>query len=186
MSSLNTVFLFFRQDIFIRGGDTQNGGCAGGPDQQPSDKCSIPIAHVSNASFIFAEYLMWSQSDDFLDFEGPERFQGTHDGTESNGTPTFWTTNDSNAPEYQPYNKYGPNHWFAAVKMDCSKTKNGWFELKGYENNGVGWESDINQGSCDGSANAGAAPFSTNNHIGKCGFVNVFEWNDNACKIENL
>ena len=103
------------QDIFIRGGDTKNGQCSTGPNQQGSDKCSIPIAHTSNASFIFAEYLMWRQSDNYLDFEGPERQQGTHDGTEAQGTPTFWTTNDKSAPEYQPYNKYGNDYWYAEV-----------------------------------------------------------------------
>uniref|UniRef100_A0A914YR32 Alpha-amylase n=1 Tax=Panagrolaimus superbus TaxID=310955 RepID=A0A914YR32_9BILA len=174
------------QDIFLRGGDTQNGGCSGGPNQQSGDKCAIPIAHIANASFFYAEYLSWRQSDNYLDFEGPEYEQGTHDGTEAQGTPTFYTTNDKTAPEYQPYNKYGPDYWYTEVKMDCSKAKNGWFEFKAYENNGVGWESDIHQGSCKGSANAGAAPFSSNNHIGKCGFVNVFEWNESDCTVENL
>ena len=183
----NTVVMIHRptkpgQYIFILGGTTQNGQCASSPETQPTDKCAIQIAHTSNASFIYAEYLMWSQGDNYLDFEGEEKFQGTHDGTTAQGTPTFWTTSDSSAPEYQPYNKYGDDYWFVQFKMDCSQTKDGWFEFKAYENQGVGWEPDINQGSC---GSAGSAPFTSNNHIGKCGFVNVYQWGSNSCTITN-
>src|SRR5690606_36893593 len=122
----NTVVMIHRptkpgQYRFILGGTTQNGQCASSPETQPTDKCAIQIAHTSNASFIYAEYLMWSQGDNYLDFEGEEKFQGTHDGTTAQGTPTFWTTSDSSAPEYQPYNKYGDDYWFVQFKMDCSQ-----------------------------------------------------------------
>jgi hypothetical protein len=66
------------------------------------------------------------------------------------------------------------------------KTYNGWFELKGYEDQNIGWEPDIAQAACTGSGNAGTAPFKTNNHVAKCGFVNVFDWGQNSCTINNL
>ena len=31
------------------------------------------------------------------------------------------------------------------VEMDCSRTENGWFEIKGFVTNGDGWERDITQ-----------------------------------------
>jgi hypothetical protein len=46
------------------------------------------------------------------------------------GTPMAYSTNDANAIEYQPLNKYGAGYWIVQTKMDCSKTKDGWFELK--------------------------------------------------------
>uniref|UniRef100_A0A914D483 Alpha-amylase C-terminal domain-containing protein n=1 Tax=Acrobeloides nanus TaxID=290746 RepID=A0A914D483_9BILA len=185
-----TVILLHRdtepgQDIFIRGGNDKNGACKAGPYMQSTDPCAIQIAHTTNVSFIFVEYLSWSQSDNYLDFEGAEQYQGTHDGQAPLGTPTVYSTNDPQAPEYQPYNTFGPGYWLVQFKMDCSKTYNGWFELKGYEDQNVGWEPDVSQGSCSGTA-GGTAPFKTNNHVAKCGYVNVFDWGTNSCTINNL
>lgn len=50
--------------------------CSTGPHQQPSDPCAIPIAHNTTVPFVYAEYLTWSQQDDYLDFEGDEELQG--------------------------------------------------------------------------------------------------------------
>lgn len=44
---------------------------------QTTDPCAINIAHTTNVSFIFDEYLSWSQADFYLDFEGAEQYQGT-------------------------------------------------------------------------------------------------------------
>lgn len=41
-----------------------------------------------------------------------------------------YSTNDPNAVEYQPLNKYGPAYWMVQMYMDCSKAEQGWFELK--------------------------------------------------------
>ena len=70
--------------------------------------------------------------------------------------------------------------------MDCSLTDNGWFEFKGWLANGgdsTGWESDIYQGTCSGSAGL-AVPFDSKDHMARCGFINVFEWNENGCVME--
>ena len=71
--------------------------------------------------------------------------------------------------------------------MDCDKTIDGWFEFKGFATNynvNSGWETDIRQDSfCSGLA-GGGAPYTTDNHLGRCGHVNVFTWNDNSCRID--
>jgi hypothetical protein len=43
---------------------------------QTNDPCAVPIAHTTNVSFFFVEYLSWSQADKYLDFEGAEQYQG--------------------------------------------------------------------------------------------------------------
>lgn len=50
--------------------------CSVGPYQQGTDKCAIPIVHNTTVPFVYAEYLTWSQGDDYLDFEGAELNQG--------------------------------------------------------------------------------------------------------------
>lgn len=174
------------QNIFVRGGTSQahNGKCSTGPYQQSSDPCAIPMYHATTVPFVFAEYLTWSQQDNYLDFEGAEINQGTHDGAAAFGTPLAYSTNDKTAIEYQPYNKYGPGYWIAVLRMDCSKAEQGWFEVKGYETPDIGWEGDIKQGSCSGSV-GGSAPFSSINHVAKCGAVNVFTWGSASCVIDS-
>ncbi|CAJ0957267.1 unnamed protein product, partial [Mesorhabditis belari] len=178
------------EDLFIRGGANKgtNGKtntCSPGPYQQSSDQCATPIVHNTTVPFFFTEYLTWSQSDNYLDFEGAEEKQGTHDGIEAFGTPLAYSTNDPSAIEYQPYNQYGAGYWIAELLVDCSKLNNGWFELKGYLSPSVGWENNINQGTCDGAV-GGKAPYTSINHIARCGFVNVFEWGKNGCTIDML
>ncbi|KAH7729210.1 Protein C50B6.7 [Aphelenchoides avenae] len=175
------------QSIFLRGGNTRQGQpCESGPNQQDQDPCALPIVHVTNTSFVFTDYQEWSQSDRFLDFEGAEFTQGTHDGTSAQGTPTVYSTNDAKAPEYQPTNRYGPGYWLVELMVDCSKTQNGWFELKGFENEGVGWEKNIAQNECSGNAPFVRRPqFHSVNHVAHCGYVNVFEWNGDDCIIDS-
>ena len=51
------------------------------------------------------------------------------------------------------------------VNMDCSKTENGWFELKAYLTNaGTGWEADIAQATCTGSV-GGRAPYTSKKYF---------------------
>ena len=64
-------------------------------------------------------------------------------------------------------NSWGQHYWMLDVDMDCSKTHNGWFELKAYVKNGQGWEADIQQTN---------APYASNNHFAQCGRVNMFEF----------
>ncbi len=69
--------------------------------------------------------------------------------------------------------------------MDCSQTEDGWFELKGFVTNSVGWEGDISQGACEGTA-AGTPPHTSNNHFARCGHFNVFQFNQNNCLIDEF
>ncbi|TKR75722.1 hypothetical protein L596_016974 [Steinernema carpocapsae] len=174
------------QNVFIRGGNTANHECSIGPYKQQVDPCSIAIAHDTNVSFIFAEYLSWREQDQFLDFEGAEQSQGTHDGVQAKGTPMVYTTDDPNAPEYHPLNKYGPGYWMVELKMDCGKANNGWFELKGFSVPENSWENDILQDRCSGSGASGQPERKSKNHVAKCGMVNVFEWDEGKCIVNGL
>jgi alpha-amylase len=97
--------------------------------------------------------------------------------------------------------------------MDCSQNENGWFEVKAFLTNGginqivkniaavskhydcflfyfffifvAGWESDISQSTCTGSA-GGRAPYTSKNHLGRCGFVNVFDFGMGTCLINPI
>ncbi|KAK6046435.1 hypothetical protein COOONC_16060 [Cooperia oncophora] len=175
------------QNLFIRGGvsHANKDVCSPGPYQQGTDSCAVPIVHNTTVPFVYAEYLSWSQGDQYLDFEGAEERQGTHDGDVPFGTPLAYSTNDKTAVEYQPYNKYGAGYWMVQLLVDCNKADQGWFELKGYLSPSVGWEQDISQKTCTGAV-GGTAPFSSKNHIAKCGAVNVFTWGANDCKIDSV
>jgi hypothetical protein len=160
-----------------------------------------------------------------------------------------YSTNDQNAVEYQALNHYGPDYWIVQIKMDCSKTSNGWFELKvgsesrsghlgrgtectsqhvgknrrcqqngkrdvgfypravryilyplgarlwlrqvnnvvtqGFESPGAGWEGNINQAACSGTG-GGTKPFTSINHVARCGYANVFVWGDGSCRVDRL
>lgn len=73
------------------------------------------------------------------------------------------------------------------MDLDCGDAEEGWFELKSFLTNaGDGWESDINQaGYCTGSS-GGGAPYSSKNHLAKCGFSNLFEYSGNSCEVDTL
>jgi alpha-amylase len=67
------------------------------------------------------------------------------------------------------------------IDMDCSKTENGWFELKAVVNGQ--WENNIRSDPCTG---AGSVPAPTKNHWAKCGKLNVFHFNDPRCEIKDI
>ncbi|KAK6037760.1 hypothetical protein COOONC_24734 [Cooperia oncophora] len=72
--------------------------------------------------------------------------------------------------------------------VDCSRTEQLWFGFKGYMSSMYrwsGWEPDISQKECSGIA-GGKSPFKSNNHMAKCGAVNVFSWGSNACLIDPI
>ena len=81
--------------------------------------------------------------------------------------------------------RWGEHYWKVEFDMDCSKTEGGWFELKAFVAYGAGWETDINQGTCLGSAGE-LAPFSSNNHMAKCGFLNRYEFSSDECYIDHI
>ncbi|KHJ99111.1 hypothetical protein OESDEN_00904 [Oesophagostomum dentatum] len=175
------------QYLFLRGGTSyaHSGACSPGPYEQDSDPCAIPIRHNTSAPPSFHEYPAYSQNDNYLDWEGAEKNQGKYNGTAASGTPLVWSTNDPSAVGYQKYNKYGPNYWMVELMIDCSKTESGWFELKGYLTPSAGWESDVAQIACDGYY-GGSPPFQSNNHVARCGAVNVFIWGSGGCIVDQV
>lgn len=75
--------------------------------------------------------------------------------------------------------------------MDCSKTENGWFEVKAVMASGNGtditWESNLVHSS---SNHAGSAtetlPSCSANHIVKCGMINVLKFGRSDIEINNF
>lgn len=48
---------------------------------------------------------------------------------------------------------------------------------------GAGWEADITQVACTGTG-ATAPPYSgTTNHLGRCGYINVYSFSGSGCYI---
>ena len=72
------------------------------------------------------------------------------------------------------------------VDMNCDQSERGWFEVKGVITNNTGntsWEFNIQQPQhCAGNLQQGR-PYDSVNHMGKCGTINVFEFNRNECII---
>ena len=166
------------QDMFIRGGidhdyanSKLNRNCS-----TSNYNCAIPIQHLNLKN---PTTNPWKQGDNYLDWYGRESNQnGSSHGMLAEGTPLDWTTNkwpDAWVPKHtvaadgfgeEPLNQYGLHYWMLDVKMDCSRTADGWFEFKSYISNGPGWEGDINQA---------GTPYASRNHFGKCGYVNVYQ-----------
>ncbi|XP_071087740.1 alpha-amylase-like [Haliotis cracherodii] len=168
------------QDVFLRGGIDHShvNGCSSDVSTSP---CAIPIRHTKLGSSIhFASYNAWSKGDNYLDWFGREPGQGAYNGRAAEGTPAVWTTNNPNKGEYNKYNTYGEHYWLVDVDMDCSKTVNSFFEVKA-EVNGA-WEGIMYGDKCSG-AGAIDPPYQSQNHMGRCGYVNVFHWDTNTCEI---
>lgn len=166
------------QDMFIRGGidhdyanSKLNRNCS-----TSNYNCAIPIQHLNLKN---PTTNPWKPGDNYLDWYGRESNQnGSSHGMLAEGTPLDWTTNkwpDAWVPKHtvaadgfgeEPLNQYGLHYWMLDVKMDCSRTADGWFEFKSYISNGPGWEGDINQA---------GTPYASRNHFGKCGYVNVYQ-----------
>ena len=82
--------------------------------------------------------------------------------------------------------RWGDHFWMVDFDMDCSQTEDGWFEFKGYITSGWGWEQDITQAAvCEGTA-GGSSPYTSNNHMARCGYVNMFHVNSGDCTINNF
>ncbi|CAG0879313.1 unnamed protein product [Darwinula stevensoni] len=164
------------QDMFVRGGvgHDQRPGCT---EDAATSACAISMTTNSlGETAHYSKYNSWREGDTKLDWYGVQPGQGTSNGQPADGTPLAWTSNAH----------YGEHYWMVDTDMDCSHTEGGWFELKAYVTNGVGWETDVNQaGNCGGSA-GGSAPYSSPNHMGKCGYLNVFKFSNPSCTIEKI
>jgi subtilisin family serine protease len=156
------------QDMLIRGGiDHEYSQRVRGVECTKENKlCAIPIRHL------VLDDMQNRREDKYLDWYGSEPYQGDMDGS-----PLTWTTNrwpedwgtrrtvDKDGYGYSPLNRWGHHYWLLDVMMDCSKTVNGYFELKSFISNGPGWERDISQPD---------TPYSSRNHMARCGQLNVF------------
>jgi alpha-amylase len=172
------------QDMFVRGGIDHNYAASNlGLSCTPNNYvCAMPISHnnLNNTTTSF-----WKMNDNFLDWYGIEAGQST----EAEGTALDWTTDiwpaaygslktvENDGYGQEPLNTWGQHHWMLDVNMDCSKTVNGWFELKAYIKNGQGWEGDIQQSN---------TPYSSNNHFAQCGKINKFDFNNSNVEIRNF
>jgi len=168
------------QDMYLRGG-IDHGYAQSKLGKSCTAKnllCAIPVNHLTVTKNDEIT------NDHYLDWYGAEPGQGT-----AQGSPAAWTTNQWPASwgpkktvEKDGYgettlNTYGPHYWLLDVKMDCSKTVGGWFELKTFISNGPGWETSI--------AQAGG-PYSSANHFARCGKINVFHRNQSDVEIKDF
>jgi hypothetical protein len=134
------------QDMLIRGGIDHGYAerVRGVQCTRENKLCAIPIRHL------VLDGMQNRREDKYLDWYGSEPYQG-----EMDGSPLTWTTNhwpedwgarrtvEKDGYGYTPLNRWGHHYWLLDVMMDCSKTVNGWFELKSFISNGPGWERDI-------------------------------------------
>jgi len=89
-------------------------------------------------------------------------------GRLADGSALDWTTNHwptewgekrtvaVNGFGEEPLNQYGAHYWMLDVDLDCSRTADGWFELKSYIANGAGREADVQQA---------GTPYTSRNHF---------------------
>ncbi|KZN30146.1 alpha-amylase [Pseudoalteromonas luteoviolacea S2607] len=161
------------QDMFVRGGLDHNAASQRGVNCQVNPSlCQIPIKHLNLRNDTTAP---WKTGDRYLDWQASESGQSA----QAQGTALDWTTNqwplqwgdkktyDLHGFGESSLNQWGPHYWKLEVEMDCSKTYQGWFELKAYVKNGQGWEDNITQQN---------RPYASNNHFAKCGMLNMFEF----------
>jgi len=182
------VFIFGQtttgQDMFVRGGIDHSFAQAnlGLTCTAENKLCAIPIKHRNLKNATTAP---WKANDTFLDWYGSEPNQSTA----AQGSPLDWTTNvwpaewgtkrtvEIDGFGETPLNLWGQHYWMLDVDMDCSKTVNGWFELKSFISNGPSWEGNIAQV---------GAPYVSNNHFAQCGKLNKFERGSNAVLIKDI
>jgi hypothetical protein len=157
------------QDMFVRGGAR-----SGGP---------IRIRH---RNWLNPHTTQFRWGDAYLDWDGREMGQAQPAGGLGGGSPADWTTSlaASQDPRYRwmdgygitNENTFGMHYWMLDVDMDCEQAfadaaGRRWFEVKGFIAPTVGWEGTITQMSNP------TPPYSSINHMGICGMVNVFVGN---------
>jgi len=174
----------FGEELFIRGGisEFQRAGCT---DDARTSECALDIRVRSVGSGDgFAAYNAYKNGDQKLDWYGAENNQGTYHGQQAEGTAMMWTTNDKENQLYNAFNKYGENYWVVDMDMDCEQTERGWFEVKGVLSGGE-YEEDVHADACRGNI-GGMPPYMSSNHMARCGFVNVFHFDQSDCEINTV
>ena len=164
------------QDLFVRGGiDHNRAQQLGIQCTQENKLCAIPIRHLNLRN---ATTTPWKQGDAYLDWYGAEAGQPTSaQGSALDWTTNFWPLNWGTKRTVEidgygetPFNLWGQHYWMLDVEMDCSRTQDGWFELKSFISNGPGWEGNISQP---------GAPYVSGNHFAQCGRITAFRRNQN-------
>jgi hypothetical protein len=154
------------QDLFVRGG-TRGGG---------------PI-RIRHRNWLNAHTNPYRWGDAYLDWSAGESGQAQPPGGLGGGSPAEWTTSLAQG-QNQPYvwmagygiadeNTFGMHYWMLDVDMDCEQAFDDgqgrrWFELKAVMTPTPGWEGDVTQTSTP------MPPYSSINHMGLCGMINVF------------
>lgn len=173
---------FSGQDMFIRGGidhgyaQNQLGlACTAS-----NYLCAVPIRY-RNALNPYT--FNWKTGDGMLDWYGAESGQtlGNSAGLAQGSVPE-WTTSNSGYSAtvavkgygYTPLNTWGDHYWMLDVDVDCSRTVNGWFEVKSFISGGPGWEPNIAQT---------GTPYVSGNHFAQCGKLNRFQRGNNSALI---
>ena len=165
------VFIFGQtgtgQDMFVRGG-AKNGG-------------RVRIRH-RNWLNPQTNHFRWG--DAYLDWDAParsarrnpraasaadRRWSGRPACSAESGQPFVWNRGFGIADE----NTFGPHYWMLDVDMDCEQAFDDgqgrrWFELKAFIAQTPGCEGDVAQTSNP------TPPYTSPNHLGICGMVNVF------------
>ena len=171
------------QDLFVRGGiDYGYASSQLGYDcNVDPGACQISIHH---RNLLNPSTSALKAGDDFVDWIGAEpNQQASAVGTPADYTvdtwPAAWGPPHTVAADgygVEVLNTWGP-YWMLDVDMDCTKTVNGWFEIKSFITNGAGWEPDV--------AQAGT-PYTTANHMGQCGRVNRFDRGSSTADIHDF
>jgi hypothetical protein len=154
------------QDMFVRGGA----------------KGGVPI-RIRHRNWLNPHTNTYRFSDANLDFDGVELGQAAPAGRFGGGTPVDWTTSLAQG-QGQPYvatsgtgiadeNTFGMHYWMLDVDMDCEQAfddghGNQWFELQALIAPRPGPEDAVAQKSNP------MPPYTSPNHMGICGMVNVF------------
>lgn len=154
------------QDMFVRGGA----------------KGGAPI-RIRHRNWLNEHTNSYRWNDAYLDWSGGEFGQRQPFGGFGGGSPVDWTTSLAQG-QNQPYvstagygitveNNFGMYYWMLDVDMDCEQAFDDgqgrkWFELKAFIAPTPGWERNITQTSNP------MPPYSSINHMGMCGVVNVF------------
>jgi hypothetical protein len=162
------------QDVFIRGGS----------------KGGAPI-RIRHRVWLNPHTNTYRWGDAYLDWNGGEIGQTQPAGGLGGGSPAEWTTSVAQG-QGEPYawtrgfgiadeNTFGMHYWMLDVDMDCEQAfadsqGRRWFEMKAFMITPLmtqvapspGWEADVSQSSTP------APPYTSANHMGQCGMVNVF------------
>ena len=166
------------QDMFIRGGidHTYANANLGRNCQTTNFECAMPIRHLNLRNATTAP---WKTNDNYLDWYGREAAQNVN----AVGSPADWTTDiwpDAWGPKKtvavdghgeEALNHWGQHYWMLDVEMDCTRSAEGWFEVKSFISNGPGWEPNLSQP---------GSPYVSGNHFAKCSEINMFKRGTNT------